>query len=460
MSTALIQRVQTRNNERDPSMSQPLRLIETSPNPPASADVVVIGGGIIGVFTAYYLAQRGLSVAVVEKGRIGAEQSSRNWGWCRQQNRDARELPMATKSLELWDQFAAESGEDTGFKRHGLLYLSDDEAQIAGWAQWREFAKTTGVTTHMLSSREASERGQATGRTWKGGVFSPSDGTADPAKAAPAVAAALIKLGGSVHQNCAARGIEMEGGRLSGVVTEAGTIKTRTAVLAGGAWASSFCNQLGVRFPVATIRQSIVRVSPVEQSLPHAVTSPRVAITRRPDGHYVLAISGRGRADPTPQLLRFAPQFIPMFAKRWRNVFPGGLEGIRWGHETRARWKLDAPTPMERARILDPKPDPAGVREIHRRAVDLLPALREARITNTWAGYIDSTPDGVPGIGEIPQVPGFILAAGFSGHGFGIGPGAGHLIADLVSGAKPIFDPAPFDPARFNQSSWGKVADF
>jgi glycine/D-amino acid oxidase-like deaminating enzyme len=438
----------------------PLRLVETSPDLPARADVVVIGGGIIGAFTAYYLARRGLSVALVEKGLIGAEQSSRNWGWCRQQNRDARELPMATRSLELWDQFAADSGEDTGFRRCGLLYLSDDEAQIAGWARWRDFAKTAGVTTHMLSGREASMRGQATGRAWKGGVFSPSDGTADPAKAAPAVAAAIMKLGGTVHQNCAARGIELEGGRVGGVVTEAGTIKTRIAVLAGGAWASSFCNQLGVRFPVATVRQSIVRLSPVEQELPAALTSPRVAVTRRPDGHYVLAISGRGRLDPTPQLLRFAPHFIPMFAKRWRNVFPGGLEGLHWGHETCARWKLDAPTPMERARILNPKPDPAGVREIHRRAIDLLPALREARIANTWAGYIDSTPDGVPGIGEIPQVPGFILAAGFSGHGFGIGPGAGHLIADLVSGAKPIFDPASFDPGRFSKSSWGKVADF
>ena len=80
--------------------------------------------------------------------------------------------------------------------------------------------------------------------------------------------------------------------------------------------------------------------------------------------------------------------------------------------------------------------------------------------TYTRAGYIDSTPDGVPGIREIPQVPGFILAAGFSGHGFGIGLGAGHRIADLVSGAKPIFDPTSFDPGRFNQSSWGKVADF
>lgn len=441
-------------------MSQPLRLIESASSLPAQADVVVIGGGIIGVFAAYYLARRGMSVAVVEKGRIGAEQSSRNWGWCRQQNRDARELPMATKSLELWEQFAADTGEDTGFRRCGLLYLSNDEDEIARWAKWRDFARTAGVTTHMLSSGEASERGRLTGRAWKGGVFSPSDGTADPAKAAPAVAAALMRLGGTVQQHCAARGIEVEGGRVSGVVTEAGTIKTRTVVFAGGAWASSFCRQLGIRFPQATVRQSIVRVTGVAEPLPDALHTARVSITRRSDGSYNLAISGRGRVDPTAQLLRFSPQFLPMFAKRWRNVFPGGLEGIRAGHETLARWRLDAPTPMERMRILDPRPDAAAVKQTYDRAVELLPVLGQAGIADAWAGFVDNTPDGVPGIGEVPEIPGFILAAGFSGHGFGIGPGAGHLIADLVTGDKPIFDPAPYHPARFKQSAWGKVADF
>ena len=133
-------------------MSPPLQLINTSSTPPASADVVVIGGGIVGVFAAYYLARRGVSVALVEKGRIGAEQSSRNWGWCRRQNRDARELAMASQSLDLWERFAVESGEDTGFRRCGLLFLSNDEAELSGWASWRDFAKTAGVTSHMLSS--------------------------------------------------------------------------------------------------------------------------------------------------------------------------------------------------------------------------------------------------------------------------------------------------------------------
>ena len=139
---------------------------------------------------------------------------------------------------------------------------------------------------------------------------------------------------------------------------------------------------------------------------------------------------------------------------------PGGLEGMRGGHETLGRWRLDAPTPMERVRILDPRPDASTVKQTFQRAAELLPALGQAGIANAWAGFVDSTPDGVPGIGEVPELPGFILAAGFSGHGFGIGPGAGHLIADLATGAQPVFDPTPYNPARFTRSAWGQVADF
>ncbi|TIX31936.1 MAG: FAD-binding oxidoreductase, partial [Mesorhizobium sp.] len=166
-------------------MPAPLMHIDFSPSLPREADVVVIGGGVVGVFTAYYLARRGVSVALLEKGRVAAEQSSRNWGWCRQQNRDARELPMATKSLDLWEKVAQDTGGDTGFRRCGLLYLSQNDDELASWAKWRDFARTVGVTTHMLSAEEATERGKATGRKWKGGVFSPTDGTADTSRAVP-----------------------------------------------------------------------------------------------------------------------------------------------------------------------------------------------------------------------------------------------------------------------------------
>ena len=441
-------------------MPAPLTKIETTPNLPDRADAVIIGGGIVGVFTAYFLARRGMKVALVEKGLIGAEQSSRNWGWCRQQNRDARELPLVTKSLDLWERFAADTGEDIGFKRCGLLYLSNDEEELAGWARWRDFARTAGVTTHMLSSAEASERGKLTNRPWRGGVFSPSDGIADPINAAPAVARAILKLGGSVHQHCAARGIETAGGKVAGVVTEKGTIRTPIAILAAGAWASLFCRQLGIRFPQAAIRQSILAVGEGPEPLPDAMYASSLAITRRGKLGHTLAISGRARVDPTPQLLRFSRQFLPMFAKRWRSLAPGGFEGVRSGHENFSRWRLDETTPMERMRILDPIVDRATVNLTLARAVELVPMLKNRPVVAAWSGYVDSTPDGVPGIGAIAEVPGFILAAGFSGHGFGIGPGAGHLIADIASDAAPIVDARPYHPDRFSAARRNEVADF
>jgi glycine/D-amino acid oxidase-like deaminating enzyme len=441
-------------------MPAPLMTIESTLSLPQEADVVVIGGGVVGVFTAYYLARRGVGVALLEKGRVAAEQSSRNWGWCRQQNRDARELPMATTSLDLWEKVAEETGEDTGFRRCGLLYLSQDENEVAGWAKWRDFARTVGVTTHVLSAKEATERGRATGRTWKGGVFSPTDGTADPSKAVPVAARGIMAAGGTIHQHCAARGLELSAGRVSAVVTEAGTVRTKTVVMAGGAWASSFCNHLGIRFPQASVRQSILAVAPGTHGLPDALHTARVSLTRRGNGGYTLAISGRARVDPTPQQFRFGREFLPMFARRWRSLAPGGVEGWRQGHENLAKWSLDEVTPMERNRILDPRPDLGQINLTYRRACELIPEFRRVTIADAWAGYIDSTPDGIPVIGEVEGVPGFILAAGFSGHGFGIGPGAGHMIADIITGSEPIVDPRPYKPERLRTAAWGKVAEF
>jgi glycine/D-amino acid oxidase-like deaminating enzyme len=438
----------------------PLRLIQSSPDLPADADAVVIGGGIIGAFAAYYLARKGLRVALVEKGVVGGEQSSRNWGWCRQQNRDARELPIATESLDLWEQFSADSGEQTGFRRCGLFYVSNDEQDLATWARWADFARSVGVTSCMLSGEEASQRAAFTGKRWRGGVFSPTDGIANPALAAPAVAEALMKLGGTVHQSCAARGVDTSGGAVSAVITEKGAISTPLAIMAGGAWASSFCHQLGVRFPQAAVRQTILAVGTGGLSLPDAFVANSLSVTRRGEGRHTLAISGRARVDPTAQFLRFSREFIPMFLRRWRKLSPGGLEGMSAGHEGLSRWRMDQPTPMERTRILDAKVDASAVRMTHRRAAELIPELSSAPVVSAWAGYVDSTPDGVPVISEIASVPGLILAAGFSGHGFGIGPGSGRLIADIATGAEPLVDPQPYSLSRFGGGQRLDVAEF
>ena len=441
-------------------MPAPLKFIESTPELPREADAVVIGAGIIGSFTAYYLARRGLKVALIEKGVVGGEQSSRNWGWCRQQNRDERELPLATKALDLWEQFGADSGEDTGFRRCGLFYVSNNDTEIATWARWGEYARSIGVKTRMLNSQQATDHGKFTGKVWKGGVHSQMDGIADPGLAVPAVARAVMALGSTVHQACAARGIETTGGAVSAVVTERGTIRTPLVIHAGGAWASAFMRQLGVRFPQATVRQSILAVGTGHMSLPDAFFGDSMSITRRGDGCHTLAYSGRAKVDPTMQFLMYQRQFVPMFRRRWNKVSPGGLQGLFAGHETLSRWRLDRPTPMEARRILDPKPDAKTIRLTVARVSGLIPEVARAPVVASWAGFVDSTPDGVPVIGEIPSVPGLILAAGFSGHGFGIGPGASHLVADIATGQDPIVDPRPYRLSRFDPGQRMDVAEF
>lgn len=441
-------------------MPAPLMHIDSTPGFPAQADCVVIGGGIVGTSTAYWLARAGLDVVLLEKGRVGAEQSSRNWGWCRQQNRDARELPLSTHSLTLWDDMTADIGESLGFSRCGLLYLSDNEVEIEGWAEWGRFARGAGVDTRMLSPQQATERGAATGKEWKGGVWSPSDGIADPSRAAPVIAKGIVKHGGQVIQNCAARGLELQGGAVAGVITERGTIKTPTVVMAGGAWASSFLHQMGLYFPQASVRSSILSVGPGCKGLPPALHTAAVSVTRRGDGAHTLAISGRGHLDPTPGTIRGAPNFVPMFAKRWRSLAPGGVQAWKAGFETRAKWAMDRETPMERMRILDPRPSRRLIEETLSRARTLFPQIKELPVQAQWAGYVDSTPDGVPVIDADIGVPGLALAAGLSGHGFGIGPGVGHLVADLLLGRTPIAEARHYRLSRFDERQWGKVAKF
>lgn len=173
-----------------------------------------------------------------------------------------------------------------------------------------------------------------------------------------------------------------------------------------------------------------------------------------------LAISGFARIDLTPGMLYGARHFVPMFAKRWRLLSIGGLLAWQAGFETRRRWAMDKPTPMEAVRILDPRPDRKQIGRTLQRARRLLPALETAPVAHQWAGYIDSTPDGVPVIDGQIGVSGLVLAAGFSGHGFGIGPGAGHLVADIVLRRKPMTEISQYRLSRFGKSQWGKVSEF
>ena len=245
-----------------------IKLIQPDTQLPKQAAVCVIGGGVAGVSTALELAERGIDVVLLEKGEIAAEQSSRNWGWCRQMGRDPREIPLIQVAMALWDGMDARVEGQTGFTRCGILYLCETDAQLAQKGDWYEKnGKPAGLATRMIGAAEANELQPGCTRPWKGALYTPNDGRAEPFVAVPLMAEALRAKGGKVFTNCAVRGLETKGGRICSVVTEKGSIACDTVVLAGGAWSRRFCHNLGIALPQLTVINSVMRTEPIDTGL-------------------------------------------------------------------------------------------------------------------------------------------------------------------------------------------------
>ncbi|MEQ8603595.1 MAG: FAD-binding oxidoreductase [Marivibrio sp.] len=433
--------------------SPPVEAVASDEAAPDAADVVVVGAGIVGAAAALCLAEKGLSVALVEKGVVGGEQSSRNWGWCRQQGRDRREIPLIKRSLAEWDGLAERTGRDLGFRRAGVVWVTDEPDQMAVWERWADAARDHQIDTRLLSKADLAKRFPDAKADWIGGVETPSDGRAEPARAAPAIAKALRAKGGSVLTGCAVRGLETEAGAVSAAVTEKGRIRTRLVLLAGGAWSNLFLKRLGLEMPQLCVKASVLRTDPAPVVTDGGLGAPDFSLRRREDGGYSLAWGGATTFELTPDAFRYMRRFWPAFMAERAAI------KIRFGRaffealRTTADWPLDGESPFEATRILDPEPD-EGVLD---HALDALkrtfPALADLKASQRWAGMIDVTPDAVPAIGPVDALPGLFVATGFSGHGFGIGPGAGRLAADLIAGDAPIVDPEPFRFSRFSDGT-------
>jgi glycine/D-amino acid oxidase-like deaminating enzyme len=430
-------------------MGPELTAVETDEAPPSRADVVIIGGGIAGVSTLLSLAERGVSAVLVEKGRLAGEQSSRNWGFCRTQGRDLAEVPLAIESLRQWDRMASRVGAEVGFTRAGACYLCETPREVAAYEAWLDKAREWQVRSRVIGPDEVDRLLPGSSRRWAGALFTDNDGRAEPQLAVPLMAQAARALGAVVVTECAARGFETTAGRLSGVVTERGTIACDAAVLAGGAWSRLFCGNMGIEFPQLKILGSVMRTDPLNGPPEVAVAGPDFAFRKRRDGGYTVARRNKYEAFVVPDSFRLLPQFFGA-AIRQRHEYRLRLMG-RFSEEARIarHWALDEASPFEATRVLDPSPNPDIVEESRKNLVRAFPAFAPARIAQAWGGLIDTTPDAVPVIGPVQATPGFFLMSGFSGHGFGIGPGAGRLMAELVTGAVPVVDPAPFRFERF-----------
>ena len=434
-------------------MSPPVQPVVSDEKLPVSADVVVIGAGIAGCAAAYWLAKKGHSVALLEKGNVGGEQSSRNWGWCRQQHRDLRELPLAMKSLEIWKDLNRELSAETGFRPTGLLYVTTRSADFAQWEEWTLRAREYQMHSHVLSPSEAKAMTPGSTGDWIGGVHSPSDGRAEPSLASPALAEGARKLGATIHQNCAVRGLDIAAGKVAGVVTERGISRATAVLCAGGAWSSLFLRRHGLRLPQAGVRSTSFATTAAPAVTDGGLSMPDVTIRRRLDGGYTVGLGGRGTVDLSPQGLLYARQFLPTLKKRHQGLTFGIGRSFFDGPEAFARWSFDKVSPFERQRTLDPAADPKLVNQGLTKLAEHYPALKGLQVARSWGGLIDSTPDGIPVISAVDPMPGFYLSTGYTGHGFGIGPAAGRLAADLVAGDPPIVDPHPFRYSRMIDGS-------
>ncbi|HEY4471160.1 MAG TPA: FAD-binding oxidoreductase [Stellaceae bacterium] len=420
---------------------------------PSQADVVVIGGGIIGASTALFLAQRGISTVLCEKGHIAGEQSSRNWGWCRKMARDPREIPLIIESLRLWERMNGTVEAETGFRTCGIMYLGETAEALGNMEAWLEHAREYQLDTRLIDGAEVSQLLPGSAKRWAGALYTPSDGKAEPQMAAPAIAEGARRRGAAILTGCAVRGIETAAGRISGVVTEKGRIACQSVVLAGGAWSRLFCGNLGIDLPQLKVLGSVMRTERMDGGPEISATGGLFGYRKRMDGGYTVATLGVRTIDLVPDSFRLLPEYLPTVRMHWKKLrFRVGRRFVEEWQMPR-RWALDAASPFESVRVLDPEADPLVLERARASIGESFPAFKNVAVAESWGGMIDVMPDAIPVISAVDKVPGFFIATGFSGHGFGIGPGAGRLMADMVSGAPPVVDPTPFRLSRFTDGS-------
>ena len=326
---------------------------------------------------------------------------------------------------------------------------------LAKYEEWHEVAKQHQLDTRMLSAEQARETVPGVEGRWIGGMLTPSDGRAEPFVAVPALARAASGIGVSILESCAVRTVETTGGRVTGVNTERGEVRADRVVLAGGAWSTYFAANAGLDLPQLIVRSTAGRtLAAPDRSLPN-VAAPGFTARRRDDGGYTIATGDLAEHYVCARSFKDFTKFFRLFklsAKdlRLKPKPPPGYPGA-WG--SKSRWTSDEVTPFERMRVLNPPPSSEAHRRLLARLRERAPWMAEAGIAEIWAGMIDVTPDAVPYICEAPGLDGLFIGTGMSGHGFGIGPGVGRIVADLVLGRSPGHDLSRFRLGRFTDGS-------
>jgi sarcosine oxidase, subunit beta len=374
---------------------------------PASAEVVIVGGGVMGVSTAFHLAEAGVpDVVLLERDDLGSGSTSKAAGGVRAQFSDALNIQLGARSLEAFERFGERPGYEIDLSQPGYLFLLSTSDDLAVFEQSVALQNELGVPSRMITAAEAHQLSP-----WietddvLGAAFSPTDGHCTPESVVLGYAMAARRLGARVVPHCAVLGIELggsDGRQVQAVVTHERRIETSTVICTAGAWSRHVGEMAGVDLPVEPYRRQIVVTEPV------ADLPPRL-----------------------PMTIDFTSTFY------FHREGPGLLMGMTDPDET-AGFKLDRSDDWL----------PRLTAAIGHRA----PRILDIGLSSGWAGLYEVTPDHNAIIGESPEAGRFLYATGFSGHGFLMGPAVGEVLRDLYLGRQPFVDVSPLDVHRFATS--------
>jgi sarcosine oxidase subunit beta len=367
------------------------------------ADVVIVGGGIIGASIAYHLATRGVrDVVVLERDQLGSGSTGRNAGGVRLQFSTEINVRLSLRSLPHIENFAAEMGFDPQLHQVGYLFLITEERDVAPFegslAMWKRLA----VPAQRLDAAGVRELfPELFVDDLIFATFCARDGYCDPSSLLNGYVARAKEKGVRFRDHEPATGITREGDRVTAVRTAKREIACATVVNAAGAWGAEVGRLAGVDLPIRPLRRQIFVTDPVpglDREFPLTVEFASSLYFHRESGGVLM-----GMADPTDG--------------------PGFDASVNWEF---------LPTLVERA--------------LYR-----LPILEHAKVKTGWAGFYEDTPDKHPILGAIPGVSGFLCAAGFSGHGIMHAPATGEAIAELIVDGRTSFDITPLAYDRFRR---------
>ncbi|WP_276229969.1 NAD(P)/FAD-dependent oxidoreductase [Pseudomonas citronellolis] len=432
-------------------------LASAAPRLPEEVDIVIAGSGIMGCATAWQLAGRGLRVLVCDKAGLASQQSTRAWGFVRQQARDPAEVPLMMAAIPLWERLEADLQLPLEWRQGGCLYLSETPEQLARHEDWLKVAAQFGLGTRLLSPKDVREQLPGLADAGLGALYTANDGQAEPRRVAPALALRARERGALFVEGCGVSGIDVAAGAICGVQTERGYVKTRQVLVAAGASSWRLLQPLGLELPQQGVRCTVSRTSPGPAVGAQSFIGHRIGFRQRADGSLNLADETQADIDLSLGYLRAANWYLPLLPEN-RASFSFRLNGALL-HDLRQRLpgsesRVNGPALGER----DPQVavNQGRVFAAQKALGEAFPALRDVRVVESWAGMIDVLPDGIPVLDAPSEIRGLLVATGFCGHGFAMGPIVGQLMSQWLLDGQPGLDLHAFRLRRFADRTAGK----